>query len=180
MIQDRFFHTLDTIITALGATLPAMSTMLLATVHPYDPKDALFQTLLPLIGAIITALGAFWLNPQAETRPIVAGRALFGILAGTAAPSVIGITPNLIPESWGWIVIAMSWPGSLVIMGGVLSFVAYVLSRPFCFNAYERAGAIARAQVKRLEQLAQGPHNTVIVLDPNKLKEPPAEGPASS
>jgi hypothetical protein len=180
MMHDRLFHVCDALAVVIGATVTTAATAVMGVVRPYNPEDQLWQTLLPLIGATLTSLGAVLLNPQSETRKIVMGRAAFGFFAGIVSPSLfIAILPNVIPESWLWMVEVLRWPGALILVGGVVSYTFYVLSRPFCARAYERADAIAKAQVKRLERLAQGPNNTVIVVDPQRMpgKPPSPEDP---
>lgn len=176
-MTERVFHVCDTLATGLITGVTTMASVLLASVRPYDSGDVLWLTLLPAIGAAFTFSGAVLLNPRPETRNIVIGRAFFGAFVGITMPGLsVEIVPNVIPESWGWIVKLLQFPLALIGMGGVAALAGYVLSRPFCARLYERSDAIAAAQVKKIEELAKGPNNTVIVLDPGKVtRNPPSE-----
>lgn len=170
MMHDKLSHVSDVLIAGFTTVLTATGTAVVAAMKPFDTQEEALRLLLPFIGAFVTCTGAWLLNPQPEHRKIVAGRAVIGLFCGIVSPSIaIEITPNLLPDGWMWMVSILSKPASLLAAGGIVAFTFYILSRPFFSKAYQRADAIAAAQVKRLEDLVKGPSNTVIVLDPSKL-----------
>lgn len=167
MMPERLFHACDTVAAAAGAIVTSAGAAMIAVIRPYDPDDQLWQTLLPLIGVTLVAAGAVLLNPATETRKIVIGRSVIGGFFGWISPSIcIAIAPNILPEWAMWIVEVLRWPMAMIGMGGVITGIAYILSRPFFARAYERADAIAQDQIDRLQKLAQGPNNTVVVVSP--------------
>lgn len=169
IMHDRLFHAVDTLMGAI-ATITVSSVAAVTTTRSYDPDDQLFQTLLPLVGVVLVAAGAVLLNPQVEKRNIVMGRAFIASFFGLISPSItIAIAPNVLPDIMFWVVDVMKFPVALIGMGGVATGISYILSRPFFARAYERADAIAIEQLRRIEELAKGPNNTVVVLDPTKV-----------
>jgi hypothetical protein len=168
MIPERLYHVCDAVAAAVMTVVPAVVAVIVS--QPYDPEAQLAQTLLPLIGAVLMGAGVIMLNPGVETRRIVLGRSFIAGFFGVISPSLaIAILPNVLPEWALWAVEVMKWPMALVGMGGIISGVFYILSRPFFARAYERADAIAQAQVDRLQKLAQGPNNTVMVISPEVI-----------
>lgn len=181
-MTDRLYHVLDTALATLLTGVTAACTAVIATIPTVNTQDwqqQLLVLLLSFIGSLVTFCGAVMLNPQQEHRKIVIGRAAFALFFGAVAPSIaMEITPNLLPEGWMWMMKVLSHPASVLAAGGIVAMAVYVISRPFCFRLYDRADAMAAAQVKRIEEFAKGPHNTVIVLDPAKMPaEPPKPQP---
>ncbi len=175
MLPERLFHSCDTIVGAVAtATTTAITAMLATTGRPYNPEDQLWQTLLPLIGCILVGAGALLLNPQTDTRKIVFGRAVIGGFFGWVSPSIaIAIGPNILPEWALWIVDVMRWPMAMIAISGVVTGIGYILSKPFFARAYDRADAISKAQVERIEKALKGPQNTVVIVNPEGLKAAP-------
>lgn len=85
------------------------------------------------------------LNPVVETRRIIIGRALIGLIFGTATPSVlVEIFPSL--RSLAYV------PAALFLGGAVIATVFYVLSRPFFAHLYRRSDSIAAAGMDAIEK----------------------------
>ncbi|MES2571462.1 MAG: hypothetical protein V4710_15585 [Verrucomicrobiota bacterium] len=101
--------------------------------------------LLPLIGAMFMSGGMILLNPSPETRRIVIGRCFVALFFGVFTPQILGMIHPALSE--------MSLkPVVLILLGGVISSVAYVLSKPFTRELYERAEGVAKRQADALEQ----------------------------
>lgn len=104
-------------------------------------------TLLPLIGGIMTSIGAFCFNNQVEVRRIVAGRCTFSVMLAVVLPRVFYITmPSDRVKLW------MSDPLFLVFVGIIVAWAAYIFSYPFTRRAYERAPFVAAKQFAKLEK----------------------------
>lgn len=143
-------HVLDTVVVSIASILSASVPLLLA--DDSTPAEHLMEMqllLLPLIGAILVSGGFIMLNPQPETRRIVIGRSFFSLFLGALVPQVVGwfvawVHPTLAPF--------VARPVSLLLLGGIISGVVYVLSRPFVSGMYDRAEGEARAQLDRLQE----------------------------
>lgn len=118
--------------------------MLLSSADGGSNAVELQAFLLPFIGALVASGGVIMLNPQPEVRQIVIGRGIFALFFGVLLPQVFPLFhPALQP-------LALT-PAILVLMGGAVSILAYVLSKPFCRELYARAEGIARREADRLE-----------------------------
>jgi hypothetical protein len=144
----RPYHVMDTIITVAATLIVAAANLLIATETVTQEVSELRILLIPFMGAIVASGGAILLNPKVETRNIVIGRAMIALLAGTAGPAALGV----VFESTQWL-----WrsPAILLLAGAAISGLAYVLSRPFFSNLYNRSDAIAKREVTRLENLSR-------------------------
>lgn len=158
-------HVLDTAVVAVTTIISASVPLLLADAS--SPATGELQLLLlPLIGALIVSGGMIMLNPQPETRRIVMGRGIFALFIGTLAPQLMGMVhPSLASLSLK--------PAVLLMAGGVVSGMAYVLSRPFVSRLYERAAAVAQREVERIEQqLSPSTITTVTVVETKPTEAP--------
>lgn len=145
--KERQYHVMDTIILAATSLILASSNLLLATEAASSDVSELRVLLIPLMGAIIVSCAAILLNPEVETRNIVIGRAAIAWFLGTATPSAIGVFFDSTREM-------LHSPAVLLIAGGAICGISYVLSRPFFARLYERADHIAKREVRRLERIS--------------------------
>lgn len=142
---DRIPHVLDCIIVCGSTSLLAASQLLLAdTVTAETTSEDMRLLLLPLIGGMIVSGGLIMLNPNPETRRITIGRAFLGLFFGVLAPQIFAsFHPAL--GALG------NKPFLLLLVGGVASGLAYVLSKPFANQLYARSERIAAREANRLE-----------------------------
>ena len=129
-------------------SLAAASAILLDVPLDHRMEDAIELRLLliPLIGALIASGGFIMLNPNPETRRIVIGRAMFAVFSGVAAPQVLSaVHPSLAALS--------SKPMPLLMAGGIIAGITYVLSKPFATGFYNRSERIAARELDRLEKV---------------------------
>lgn len=145
---DRPYHVMDTIITAGGALVIAAANLLLATESVTHEVSELRILLIPFMGAVVASGGAILLNPKVETRNIVIGRAMIALLVGSAGPAAIGAFFD--STNWLW-----KTPAILLLAGAAIAGIAYVLSRPFFNNLYSRSDAIAKREIRRIEQMTR-------------------------
>lgn len=139
-------HVLDTIVIAGSAFIASISTVLLADVAtPASDAAEMRLLLLPLIGSLVVSGGVIMLNPNPETRRITIGRGIFALFFGVLMPQIIGEFHPALQT------LALK-PGVLVLSGGMIAGVAYVLSKPFTRGMYERADRVAKKELDRLEQ----------------------------
>lgn len=139
-------HVLDTIVIAGSAFIASISTVLLADVAtPASDAAEMRLLLLPLIGSLVVSGGFIMLNPNPETRRITIGRGIFALFFGVLMPQIIGEFHPALQT------LALK-PVVLVLSGGMIAGVAYVLSKPFTRGMYERADRVAKKELDRLEQ----------------------------
>lgn len=141
-------HIIDTAVLSVTtiATLAASSALENATVLQHAAEyGELRLFLMPFIGSMIVSGGFILLNPEAETRRITIGRSVFALFIGVLMPQVVAaVHPAL-----GGLV---TNPAILTLVGGGISGLAYVLSKPFVSGLYKRATPIANRELDRLEQ----------------------------
>jgi hypothetical protein len=162
-----FVHLADTaLVTALLASVTSAAGAAISVSDPAAAHSELILLLLPLIGAMIASAGAVLLNPAPEVRRIVAGRSLFALMAGALGPSVVTwIHPALADFA--------ARPAFLLLMGGAVSVVVYILSKPFLAELYARSASIAKAQAEQFQKdlIASIPAISATVVPPGSVTE---------
>lgn len=145
-MPHRIHHVLETVLTAGASIMLASSATLLTTENTSTPEqNELKLFLLPFLGSVCVASFMILMNPNPDTRRITIGRAGFGLFFGVLIPQIIGMFhPGLLELSLR--------PAVLVLTGGVISGVVYVLSKPFTAGMYERAEGVAKRELDRLEE----------------------------
>lgn len=149
--MNPLHHILDTVI--VGVTLlTSAATAVLVNDAPTAERLELQLLLLPFIGSLCVSGGMIMLNPQPETRRIVIGRGIIALFCGVIGPQLIGlIHPSLAS-------IGLK-PIAALAAGGLIAGLAYVLSKPFFAELYQRADQIAKREADRLEnRLSPPPH----------------------
>lgn len=166
-------HVLDTCILVSSDVAGAIVTLIvLAQVDAGSALATDLQVLLlPLLGALILTGGVIMLNPQPETRRIVLGRAAFGLFFGGLSPQIIGMM---------WPAMSTVKPAALLVYGGVVGVIGYILSKPFTRELYARADRDAKQLAERLEQRYVPPVSTktVTVTETTPAPIPPALPPS--
>ena len=144
-MHHSLHHVLDCAVLAVASITTALSGLVLATAP--DAQTAELQLfLLPLIGSVIVSGGMIMLNPSSpETRRIVIGRSIFALFIGVLMPQLVaGLHP--------WLANVTVKPALLVLVGGITSGAAYVLSKPFCAELYNRSAGSAANLANQLEK----------------------------
>jgi len=138
-------HVLDSVIVGSTVLVSGISAVLLAQAPVSVAQDMaeLRLLLLPLIGSLVVSGGFIMLNPNPETRRITIGRGIFALFFGVLLPQIIGEFHPALQT------LALK-PVVLVLTGGMIAGVAYVLSKPFTRGMYERAD---RATQKLQDQM---------------------------
>jgi Na+/phosphate symporter len=151
MAPQHLPHCVDVIVVGISTVTAALSSAVLAQA----PADSVSQSielqllLLPLIGSLIISGGMIMLNPSPETRRVTIGRAMFALFFGVMVPQIIGLFhPSLHA-------VAVK-PAVLVLAGGVISGMVYVLSKPFTRELYARAEGHAKKAADALEKRIPG------------------------
>lgn len=143
-------HVLDSVVVISTTLATIASSMLLAQSGEAAGSQEMQLFLLPLIGALITSGGCIMLNPNPDTRRITIGRGIFALFFGVLLPQVIGMFhPSL--QSLA------AKPVMLVLIGGLVSALAYVLSKPFTREMYARSERVAKIQADNLERRYSAP-----------------------
>lgn len=145
--MHHFSHVLDSVIVGSTVLVSGISTVLLAQTPVSAAQDLaeLRLLLLPLIGSLVVSGGFIMLNPNPETRRITIGRGIFALFFGVLMPQIIGEFHPALQT------LALK-PVVLVLTGGMIAGVAYVLSKPFTRGMYERADRVTKKELDRLEQ----------------------------
>lgn len=136
---------LETLIVGGATVLTAAASLILQTGASVKDQIELQIFLLPLIGAVFVSGGFVMLNPNPETRRITIGRGIFALFFGVLVPQLVGIVYPSAAE-------LAAKPVVLVLVGGIVAGLAFVLSRPFTRGMYERADRVAKTQLDKLEQ----------------------------
>lgn len=145
-MPDRLYHVLDTLLTFGTVVIASSASVLLTnTEAPTSNTIELQILLLPLIGSGFACGTLIMLNPQPETRRIVIGRACAALLFGISLPQVIGMFHPALQN-------LSVKPFALILMGAIISALAFVLSKPFTREMYARADSIAKREAQRLEK----------------------------
>jgi hypothetical protein len=151
--MNHLGHTLDTVILSTVTLAVSASAVVM---EPSDDIE-LRLVLLPLIGGVIVSGSLIMLNPQPETRRIVIGRALIALFLSVVLPQTLGYFFPVLAAM-------VRKPMPLLMAGGVISGLTYVISKPFTRELYNRAEGVAKKQADRLERM----------VDNNQEPPPPA------
>lgn len=143
-MPHRAYMALDSVIVTITSVTASVSGLLLGDLTPVTYREELVILLLPLVGAMIISGGMIVMNPAQETRKIVIGRSIFALFFGALGPTIV----MLIYPPIASITVK---PALLLFIGGIISGLVYVLSRPFARELYDRAERVAKAQADRLE-----------------------------
>lgn len=135
---------LTEIIASSMLAAQVVMTYMLLTAAPLDRISVLEWTLLPGLGAMAVAVGAFCFNTQPEIRRVVLGRSVFTLFGGIIGARMLSMTHP-------WIQDLLADPFLKIGIGGVLGFSAWMISKPFCARAYERAPFAARIAADAIE-----------------------------
>lgn len=131
--------------TAAGLIVVAATPLLTSEAEAGIPQNEMKLFLLPLIGSVCVAAFMILLNPSPDTMKITVGRAFCALFFGVMVPQVIGMVhPSLLELSLK--------PAVLVLSGGIIAGLTYVLSKPFTAGMYERAEGVAKRELDRLEK----------------------------
>lgn len=149
MAPQHIPHCVDVLVVGITTLAATLSSAMLATVPAASEAQSieLQLLLLPLIGSLIISGGMIMLNPNPETRRVTIGRAVFALFFGVMVPQVIGLFHPGLHE------VAVK-PAVLVLAGGVISGLVYVLSKPFTRELYQRAEGHAKKAADALEERA--------------------------
>ncbi len=150
-MNPHFSSVLDSCIIVATAAITAASTLVLTTTEAAHPAQLaeLYLLLLPFLGALVLSGGMIMLNPNPEARRIVIGRSIIALFFGVTLPQIVGMFhPSLAALSLKPIV--------LILIGGLSAALAYVMSKPFTSEMYQRADAIARREAAKLEKKFSG------------------------
>lgn len=137
---------LDSCIVSITAVSTAAAGLVLneSTQSAAINRVELQLLLLPLIGSMVVSGGMIMMNPTLEGRNITIGRGIFALFFGVLSPQLIGMLhPSLETLSVK--------PLVLVMTGGIIAGLVFVLSKPFTNELYKRAGLIAKREADRLE-----------------------------
>lgn len=146
MAPQHIPHCVDVVVVAISTVTAALSAVLAqAPAEPSTQSIEIQLLLLPLIGALIISGGMIMLNPNPETRRVTIGRAVFALFFGVMTPQVIGLFHPTLHE------VALK-PAVLVLAGGCISGLVYVLSKPFTRELYSRAERHAKNAADLLEK----------------------------
>lgn len=149
MTSQHIPHCVDVVVVGISTAITALTSSILAQA-PSSEMIELQLLLLPLIGSLIISGGMIMLNPNPETRRVTVGRAVFALFFGVMIPQVIGLVHPSLNE------VAVK-PAVLILAGGCISGLVYVLSKPFTRELYARAEGQAKLAADALEeQLRRG------------------------
>jgi Na+/phosphate symporter len=150
MAPQHIPHCVDVLVVSISTATAALSSAMLATAPAGTAAQSieLQLLLLPLIGSLIISGGMIMLNPSPETRRVTIGRAVFALFFGVMVPQIIGLFHPSLHE------VAVK-PAVLVLAGGCISGLVYVLSKPFTRELYERAEGHAKKAADALEERAR-------------------------
>jgi hypothetical protein len=145
-MPHRIPHVLDSVMLAITTIVTAAgSQLLIADASTVAAGNELKLLLLPLIGALIMSGGCIMLNPSPEDRRKTIGRGIIALFFGAAGPQVIALTHPAFA-------VLTSHPVVLLVAGAVVSFICYVLSRPFVEGAFKRSNIISSAALDELQR----------------------------
>lgn len=123
----------------------AASSELMITEAARSDVEELRMLLLPLIGSLIMSGGMIMLNPSPETRQVTIGRAIIALFLGAAMPQVLALVH---PKMAG----VVNHPVLLLVAGGLISSLVFILAKPFVQGFYRRSQRIAEEQLEHLER----------------------------
>jgi len=138
-MPHRFLPIIDTLMSTVMALIASSSTLILAqsaAVEGPSKIDSIFLLLLPLIGALLVSIGVINLNPKQEEREKIIGRSTIAVFFSAVGPSSIALLhPSL--------KIITEFPVLLLLAGGLIFGLIYILSRPIVEKIYNRSSSIA-------------------------------------
>jgi hypothetical protein len=140
-------NAIDSVIVFTSAAATTASAVLMSEAPPQDLQEyaELRLLLLPLIGSMFMSGGMILLNPNPDSRRVVIGRSFIALFFGVLLPQFIGLFhPSLAEMSLK--------PVALVMLGGLCSALAYVMSAPVVRQFYNRADGIAEREVEKIEK----------------------------
>jgi hypothetical protein len=144
-MQHQLAHCPDTAIVATGVVATAAANLML---EPSSEDLRLF--LLPLIGSMVLTGGVIMLNPNPDTRRITIGRGMVALFFGVLGPQVLAeFHPTLAS-------VAVK-PVFLFLLGGLVSGLTYILSKPLTAHLYKRADGASKLLVDKLETYVPKP-----------------------
>ena len=123
----------------------AASSELMITEAARSDVEEMRMLLLPLIGSLIMSGGMIMLNPSPETRQVTIGRAIIALFLGASMPQVLALVH---PRLAGMV----DHPVLLLVAGGMISSLIFILSRPFVQGFYRRSQRIAEQQLEQIER----------------------------
>lgn len=134
----------------ISASVAALGGSLLALEATNNEVSELRLLVLPLIGSVILSFAMILLNPKTEVRRIVVGRSMFALFFGASLPSVIGLFHPSLRD-------VLVHPTLLLLSGGSISGLVYVLSWPVVKKFYARSDTMADTVLLRIESKLKGP-----------------------
>ena len=123
----------------------AASSEIMITEAARSDVEEMRMLLLPLIGSLIMSGGMIMLNPSPETRQVTIGRAIIALFLGASMPQVLALVH---PRLAGMV----DHPVLLLVAGGMISSLIFILSRPFVQGFYRRSQRIAEQQLEQIER----------------------------
>lgn len=151
-MPHRIYHVLEAVLgSVIMLATTASSELMLAEAQSSD-VDELRMLLLPLIGSLIMSGGMIMLNPSPETRRRTIGRAIIALFLGASMPQVIAMFH---PRLAGMV----EHPVLLLVSGGLISALIFILARPFVEGFYRRSERIAESQLDEVERRITPKHD---------------------
>ena len=145
-MPHRLTPFIDSVIASIMLAVTSSSTLILAdNAKTPDKMDDLLLLLLPLIGALIVSGGVITLNPKEENRKKIMGRCSIAVFFAVVGPSSIAL---LHPA----LAIITNFPALLLMAGGLIFMLIYILSKPIIERFYSRSDGIAEKAVDEVEQ----------------------------
>jgi hypothetical protein len=149
-MPHRLAYLMESFAAALASLGVAASSFLLGQVDvsasPAVIESAMEMRLIsvPLIGGVLTMLGAVFLNPSAETANIKIGRACFGVFVCLVAPQVLAMVHPSLKD-------VTTRPLLLLGIGGLAALAGFIFSRPAVVGIYRRSGRLSEEALDRAE-----------------------------
>lgn len=144
-MPHRLYHVLESVLGLVALLATTASSELMISEASSGDVDELRLLLLPLIGSLIMSGGMIMLNPSPETRQVTIGRAIIALFLGASMPQVLALVH---PRLAGMV----DHPVLLLVSGGMISSLIFILSRPFVQGFYRRSQRIAEQRLDELER----------------------------
>lgn len=144
-MPHRLYHVLESVLGLVTLLATTASSELMISEAASGDVDELRLLLLPLIGSLIMSGGMIMLNPSPETRQVTIGRAIIALFLGASMPQVLALVH---PRLAGMV----DHPVLLLVSGGMISSLIFILSRPFVQGFYRRSKRIAEQRLDQLER----------------------------
>ena len=154
------------------AELAASVTMLVQSVvtffmlayAPDSRVELLEWILLPLMGSVCAAVGAFCLNTQPELRRVVIGRCFCTLVIGLVGPRFLSIW-------WPWATTLLADPFMKIGAGFAFGAFTYVISYFAFIRFYANAPAIANQLMQRAEDRLVGKISTQVASNVSQVAQ---------